>query len=114
MPLLFSYGTLRDPVVQLSTFGRLINGLVDHLPGFRKEMISIADPVFAAAHGAIQATVRHTGDGNDRVEGMVLELTDAELQQSDRYEPAEYRRQRARTGNGADVWVYAAYPVADA
>jgi len=31
--LLFSYGTLQDPAVQLSTFGRELKGRADSLPG---------------------------------------------------------------------------------
>jgi hypothetical protein len=34
MPLLFSYGTLQQEDVQWSTFGRLLEGEPDELPGF--------------------------------------------------------------------------------
>jgi hypothetical protein len=34
MPLLFSYGTLQEQAVQQSTFGRLLKGQEDELPGF--------------------------------------------------------------------------------
>ncbi len=34
MPLLFSYGTLQQEDVQLSTFGRLLQGQRDELLGF--------------------------------------------------------------------------------
>jgi hypothetical protein len=32
MPLLFSYGTLRDPAVQRATFGRELSGRDDQIP----------------------------------------------------------------------------------
>jgi hypothetical protein len=34
MPLLFSYGTLQEEKVQLSTFGRRLGGQRDELLGF--------------------------------------------------------------------------------
>ena len=34
MPLVFSYGTLQEERVQLSTFGRLLQGYSDALIGF--------------------------------------------------------------------------------
>jgi hypothetical protein len=36
MPLLFSYGTLQQEDVQWSTFGRLLEGQRDELPGFER------------------------------------------------------------------------------
>ena len=32
--LLFSYGTLRDTVVQMANFGQLLSGRPDSLPGY--------------------------------------------------------------------------------
>lgn len=39
MPLVFSYGTLRQENVQLSTFGRLLQGRRDELPGFEESSV---------------------------------------------------------------------------
>ena len=39
MPLLFSYGTLQQPAVQLSTFGRLLQGTPDELLGFEQSVL---------------------------------------------------------------------------
>ena len=44
--LLFSYGTLQLPAVQLATFGRLLAGSADLLPGFRLDMLEITDPQY--------------------------------------------------------------------
>jgi hypothetical protein len=41
MPLLFSYGTLQQEDVQLSTFGRLLHGQRDELPGFEQSFVRI-------------------------------------------------------------------------
>ncbi|MGH9961724.1 MAG: gamma-glutamylcyclotransferase, partial [Pyrinomonadaceae bacterium] len=39
MPLLFSYGTLQQESVQLSTFGRLLQGQGDALLGFEQSLV---------------------------------------------------------------------------
>src|SRR5665213_3961650 len=41
---LFSYGTLQQEGVQMSSFGRLLQGADDALPGYRQSTIEIADP----------------------------------------------------------------------
>ena len=43
MPLLFSYGTLQEEDVQRSTFGRLLHGTRDELPGFEQSLARIED-----------------------------------------------------------------------
>ena len=42
MPLLFSYGTLQQENVQLSTFGRLLQGQRDELLEFERSLVRIA------------------------------------------------------------------------
>ena len=44
MPLMFSYGTLQQDNVQLSTFGRLLQGQRDELLGFEQSLVRIEDP----------------------------------------------------------------------
>ena len=108
MPLLFSYGTLRDPAVQLATFGRLLDGRPDALVGFAQAQHEVDDPAFVAASGqARHAIVRRPGRDDDRVPGTVLELTDDELARADAYEPAGYVRIAARLASGGEAWVYA-------
>ena len=108
MPLLFSYGTLRDAAVQRANFGRLLDGRPDALVGFAQELRPVDDPAFVAASGKAQhAIVRRTGRDDDRVPGMVFELTDAELARADAYEPAGYTRIAARLASGDEAWVYA-------
>src|SRR5262245_10033000 len=108
MPLLFSYGTLQQPAVQLSTFGRLLDGHPDELVGFEQGIFRVEDPAFVAASGqADHAMVRFNGRDDSRVAGMVFEVTDAELARSDAYEPAGYERVSARLSSGKTAWVYA-------
>lgn len=48
---LFSYGTLQQANVQLSAFGRLLNGTPDALVGFKNELVEITDPDVLAKSG---------------------------------------------------------------
>lgn len=79
----------------------------DQLLGFARAIIDIQDAAFAAANGAAHAIVQFTGPVDDRVDGTVLELTDAELERADAYEPAGYRRVDAAFASGRRGWVYA-------
>jgi uncharacterized protein YciI len=108
MPLLFSYGTLQQEAVQLSTFGRRLQGQADELVGFEQAVLRIEDPQFVAASGkADHAIVRFNGRDDSRVRGMVFELSDEELARADRYEPAGYARISTVLASGGRAWVYA-------
>jgi gamma-glutamylcyclotransferase (GGCT)/AIG2-like uncharacterized protein YtfP len=109
MPLLFSYGTLQQPDVQRSTFGRLLDGHADELVGFEQGLYTVEDPEFVATSGKAQhAIVRFNGRPESRVRGMVFDVTDEELARSDQYEPAGYTRVSAKLASGKNAWVYAA------
>ena len=108
MPLLFSYGTLQQDVVQMSTFGRLLRGQPDELPGFEQAVLKIEDPEFVATSGkAHHAIVRFNGRNESRVSGTVFEVTDRELASADQYEPAGYQRISVTLASGRQAWVYA-------
>jgi hypothetical protein len=107
MPLIFSYGTLQQPNVQLSTFGRLLQGVPDELPGAQLSSVTIEDAQVVATSGsASHPIVRLSGAPADRVPGTVFEITDAELASSDRYEVAAYQRVSALLASGKRAWVY--------
>jgi hypothetical protein len=109
MPLLFSYGTLQQEAVQMSTFGRVLHGQPDALVGFEQSLLTIEDPAFVAASGkADHAIVKFNGRDDSRVTGTVFEVTEAELASADQYEPAGYTRVTARLASGKEAWVYAA------
>lgn len=109
MPLLFSYGTLQRKDVQLSTFGRVLDGSADELVGFEQGLFEITDPEFVAASGKRHhAIVRASGNPASRVRGTVFEITDEELARSDAYEPAGYARIATTLASGKRAWVYAA------
>ena len=107
MPLLFSYGTLRDEQVQLTLFGRTLIGRKDTLLGYEQRIAPVADPSFVAESGqSHHAILRPAQSSTAQVEGMALEVTENELAITDAYEPKEYRRVIARLASGAETWVY--------
>ena len=103
---LFSYGTLQTEAVQLSIFGRRLEGQPDALSGYCLVTIEVQDPSFLAHSGAVQRSLQYTGNALDVVEGSVLSLTPQELEQADAYEPAEYKRVQVRLRSGLGAWVY--------
>src|ERR1051325_6337388 len=95
MPLLFSYGTLRQEDVQWSTFGRLLEGERDELCGF------------GLSSTGVHANVLFNGREDSRVAGTACEVTDAELAAADEYERrAKYKRIAVMLASGRDAWVY--------
>ncbi len=105
--LLFSYGTLRQRDVQLSTFGRELQGRDDELIGFRQSMLKINDPAVVRTSGKTHhPIVRRTGDAADRVAGTVFEVADEELAHADKYEVSDYKRVLAPLASGRTAWVY--------
>jgi gamma-glutamylcyclotransferase (GGCT)/AIG2-like uncharacterized protein YtfP len=108
MPLLFSYGTLQQESVQLSTFGRLLSGQRDELPGFEQSLVRIEDPEVEATSGKTHhSNVTFNGRNDSRVIGTVFEITDDELAAADQYEqPAMYKRVAAMLASGKQAWLY--------
>ncbi len=108
MALLFSYGTLQQDAVQVSTFGRLLRGEPDELVGFEQSLLRIDDEAFVATSGkAYHAIVRFNGRDDSRVSGMVFEVSESELAKADQYEPAGYIRIATTLASGKEAWVYA-------
>ena len=104
---LFSYGTLQLDRVQLSSFGRLLEGEADTMPGYRKDMVEITDPEVLRASGErFHPIVSHTGDPTDEVEGKVFRITADELAAADRYEVSDYQRVSVTLKSGHEAWVY--------
>ena len=108
MPLLFSYGTLQQDDVQLSAFGRLLEGSKDELPGFEPSLVAIEDQEVIARLGrAHHANVTFNGKNDSRVNGTVFEVTDTELEAADRFErPFNYGRITVTLASGKQAWVY--------
>ena len=107
MPKLFSYGTLRLREVQMAIFGRELAGSEDSLTRFRIDTIDIDDPTVVELSGkATHLVLRPTGDPADVVDGVIFELSEAELAAADEYETADYARVGATSARGVATFVY--------
>lgn len=105
--LLFSYGTLQQDDVQLASFGRLLEGQDDAMPGYRQSLIEITDPEVVRTSGKrFHPIVEPSDNPDDQVKGRMFRITDAELKAADQYEVADYKRILVRLRSGNSAWVY--------
>jgi len=105
--LLFTYGTLQHAEVQLDTFGRLVAGEPDALPGYTVDYVEIEDQRVTDLSGlSVHPILRATGRAVDKVTGVVLHVSAAELDAADDYEVALYRRIAVTLASGRTAWVY--------
>ncbi|WP_206237916.1 gamma-glutamylcyclotransferase family protein [Novosphingobium terrae] len=105
--LLFSYGTLQKDAVQIATFGRLLHGAADAMPGYRQDMLEITDPdVLRTSGERFHPVVRPSPEASDEVRGMVFSITAEELAAADRYEVSDYQRVEVTLSSGRQAWVY--------
>ncbi|GAA3018447.1 gamma-glutamylcyclotransferase family protein [Microbacterium dextranolyticum] len=105
--LLFTYGTLQYAEVQLDTFGRLLAGEPDTLPGYTIDYVDIEDPRVVDVSGhSVHPVIRFTGNPRDKVVGRAVHLTSDELDAADEYEVSLYRRVRVALASGREAWVY--------
>lgn len=105
--LLFSYGTLQLAQVQLSSFGRLLDGEDDAMIGYRTEMIEITDPdVLRESGQRFHPLVVSSETADDEVKGKVFRITAKELAAADAYEVSDYRRIEVPLKSGRHAWVY--------
>jgi gamma-glutamylcyclotransferase (GGCT)/AIG2-like uncharacterized protein YtfP len=104
---LFSYGTLRQPEVQQANYGRRLEGSPDALTGYRLDPLEITDPEVVRISGkAVHLIARRSGDPADRIDGIVFELSEAELAATDRYEVDAYARVEAELASGRRAFIY--------
>jgi hypothetical protein len=105
--ILFTYGALRAPQVQLDTFGHLVEGEDDVLPGYTVDYVDIEDAHTATPKPQpVHAIVRRTGDPRDKVVGCAIHLTEDELDAADEYQVESYHRERVHLASGVDAWVF--------
>ena len=107
MPYLFSYGTLQQEEVQLSTFGRYLVGEDDSLAGY----VLAQQPIDRAASirisgRAVQPIAKHTGCAHHHVPGTVFPVSDDDIKLADRYEVEAYRRIQVTLESGKQAWAY--------
>lgn len=91
----------------MESFGRLLTGHPDSLPGYRLDMLEITDvAVLASSQQAFHPIAILTQNPNDRIEGMVFEITQEELLAADAYEVEDYIRTAVLLSSGKQAWVY--------
>jgi len=109
MPNLFSYGTLQKEQVQLETFGRILKGKKDFLSGYRIRMLEITDPEVLRKSGEkYHPMLEFSGNHDDEVEGVLLEVTEEEILQADAYEVDDYKRIEITFKSGNNGFIYVA------
>jgi hypothetical protein len=108
MPRLFSYGSLQHEEVQISTFGRKLDGEKDLLIGYEPSLVKIPDPEVAKRlHKLHHDNVKQTGDDWSSVQGTVFDVTDEELAKADTFEAQyNYKRISVPLASGNEAWVY--------
>ena len=107
MLLLFTYGTLQQEDIQLSTFGRKLQGTQDCLTGYIIGHLQIEnEEEIAASEMESYPIARATGSRTNLVTGVVFEVTNDELRQSDLYEGDAYMRVETILESGRTAWVY--------
>lgn len=109
MSLLFAYGTLQRPDIQMQCFGRTLEGRPDALPGYTRGAIPITDPEQIELLGGEThyAAVEPSPTPDAEVGGTVYEVTDDDLRVADQYEQdADYRRELLTLKSGERAWVY--------
>ena len=108
MPFLFSYGSLQNETIQVSTFGRRLNGQRDTLLGYEVSYVKIESPQVAATLGRTHhANAAFTGHEGACISGTVFEISDAELARADAYEATDsYRGVSVVLASGREAWMY--------
>ncbi|MEX0289423.1 MAG: gamma-glutamylcyclotransferase family protein [Flavobacteriaceae bacterium] len=94
---LFTYGTLRDQIVQQELFSRALEGSKDSLPQHK---------VVEKSVGGLYPTIIHTGKAEDTVEGELYVISGSELRKTDLYEGKAYIREKLSLVSGIEAWVY--------
>lgn len=104
---LFSYGTLREEKVQIAVFGRPVSGKPDAIMGYDLVPVTISSPEAVAISGKAVHTTLVPAKGETRpIEGVVFQISPADLAAADRYESAEYGRIEVTLRSGIRAWVY--------
>ncbi|GGW72504.1 gamma-glutamyl AIG2-like cyclotransferase [Winogradskyella epiphytica] len=98
--LVFTYGELTS-----KDYASLISkGTKDVLPGYK--LIDLNINPSSQDNKTIQASAKKTRADTDQIEGVVFELSGAELVQTDKREQFNYKRVLETTTSGKEVWVY--------
>ncbi len=105
--LLFSYGTLQLEQVQQQSYGRLLIGSKDTLQGYKLEKLEITDlEVLITSSQQFHPIAIKTDQPYDCIHGVIFEITEQELLNTDQYEVADYTRVLETFISGKKAWIY--------
>nr|WP_298520594.1 gamma-glutamylcyclotransferase family protein [uncultured Kordia sp.] len=106
---LFSYGTLQLEKVQQETYNRILSGSKDSLTNYKLESLEITNTeVLAKSEQKFHPIAVKTLNSEDHIEGVIFEITEQELLDTDTYEVEEYKRVLETFNSGKEAWVYVA------
>lgn len=109
MPLLFSYGTLQKEKVQIENFGRKLIGEKDTLSRYQLNYIEISDKeVLRKSEQKHHPILQLTGNEENKVEGVLFEISEEELLLADKHEVDDYQRIEETFTSGKKGFVYVA------
>ncbi|HII72451.1 TPA: gamma-glutamylcyclotransferase [Candidatus Woesearchaeota archaeon] len=124
LELVFVYDMLKDPEVQMREIGRVCTSTPDRIDGMyldevlideERHLIAKDDPKYLPIGALIflQRVMRlavpagiNSISTDTHINGVVLELTQPELEKLDEYETAAYDRRQAVLASGRHAWVY--------
>jgi len=99
MPKVFSYGTLQDPKVQRTLFGKTLQGKPDAVNGYQRVHLEYDG-------GNYPALIK----GDRRYIGQTYEISFKELMAMDEYEGDAYVRDAITTEEGNEAYLYILNP----
>lgn len=104
---LFSYGTLQLEKVQIESYNRKLIGFKDTLENYTIEQLKITDKgVLAKSQKQFHPMATPSKYKKDCIEGVIFEITEQELIQTDKYEVSDYKRVIETFQSGKKAWVY--------
>lgn len=107
MHLLFSYGTLQLEKVQIENYGRILKGERDKLKGYKIENLQITDAaVLSKSQLENHPIAVKSENDSDFIDGVIFEITETELAETDKYEVSQYHRILETFKSGKKAWVY--------
>lgn len=103
----FSYGTLQDPQIQRSVWGREISGSPDSLRGYSCVQLASCDAAWTRLTGYTHTPALVADKGAyEPVRGTLYLITAKEMEATDIYEGAEYRRIEVVLQSGTTAWTF--------
>ena len=95
--MVFVYGTLMDEKIRYEVLGRKIHGISGTVDGYDgTKTIIIENESYPAA----------VKNSDCSIQGLLLEITDVELEKLDIYETDAYKREEVELTNGTKAWIY--------